>query len=133
MDCARDATLEYLRTRRQFGAPIGSFQALQHRMADLLLEIEQARSAVINAAAALDRRPAGARAGAVGGQVHHWPDRHAGGRGEHPAARRHRHDLELPLAHYAKRLVMIDHQLGDEDHHLRRYIALGRQRDRSAS
>ena len=37
------------------------------------------------------------------------------------------------LAHYAKRLVMIDHQLGDEDHHLRRYIALGRQRDRSAS
>ena len=33
---------------------------------------------------------------------------------------------ELPLAHYAKRLVMIDHQLGDEDHHLQRYIALGR-------
>ena len=33
---------------------------------------------------------------------------------------------ELPLAHYAKRLVMIDHQLGDEDHHLPRYIALGR-------
>ena len=34
---------------------------------------------------------------------------------------------ELPLAHYAKRLVMIDHQLGDEDHHLQRYIDLGRQ------
>jgi alkylation response protein AidB-like acyl-CoA dehydrogenase len=33
---------------------------------------------------------------------------------------------ELPLAHYAKRLVMIDHQLGDEDHHLARYIELGR-------
>ena len=32
---------------------------------------------------------------------------------------------ELPLAHYAKRLVMIDHQLGDEDYHLERYIALG--------
>jgi hypothetical protein len=31
---------------------------------------------------------------------------------------------ELPLAHYAKRLVMIDHQLGDEDHHLGRYVAL---------
>ncbi|MGL1479679.1 acyl-CoA dehydrogenase family protein, partial [Vibrio parahaemolyticus] len=43
-----------LRTRKQFGLPIGSFQALQHRMADLLLEVEQARSAVINAAAALD-------------------------------------------------------------------------------
>jgi hypothetical protein len=54
MESAKDATLEYLRTRRQFGVPIGSFQALQHRMADLLLEVEQARSAVINAAAALD-------------------------------------------------------------------------------
>ena len=35
---------------------------------------------------------------------------------------------ELPLAHYAKRLVMIDHQFGDEDHHLQRYIELGRPR-----
>ena len=34
---------------------------------------------------------------------------------------------ELPLSHYAKRLVMIDHQLGDEDHHLARYIELGAQ------
>ena len=34
---------------------------------------------------------------------------------------------ELPLPHYAKRLVMIDHQLGDEDHHLQRYIALGKE------
>lgn len=34
---------------------------------------------------------------------------------------------ELPLSHYAKRLVMIDHQLGDEDHHLARYIALSKQ------
>src|SRR5690606_19294987 len=43
MDAARDATLEYLQTRKQFGVPIGRFQALQHRMADVLLEIEQAR------------------------------------------------------------------------------------------
>jgi alkylation response protein AidB-like acyl-CoA dehydrogenase len=54
MDAAKEATLDYLRTRKQFGVPIGSFQALQHRMADMLLEIEQARSAVINAAAALE-------------------------------------------------------------------------------
>ena len=59
MEAAKAATLEYLRTRKQFGVPIGSFQALQHRMADLLLEIEQARSAVINAAAALDARSRG--------------------------------------------------------------------------
>ena len=54
MEAAKTATLEYLRTRKQFGMLIGSFQALQHRMADLLLEIEQARSAVINAAAAIE-------------------------------------------------------------------------------
>jgi alkylation response protein AidB-like acyl-CoA dehydrogenase len=71
MDVAKKATLEYLRTRKQFGVPIGSFQALQHRMADLLLEVEQARSAVINAAAALDGADRiDARARPVGRQVH---------------------------------------------------------------
>ena len=54
MEVAKKDTLEYLQARKQFGVPIGSFQALQHRMADLLLEVEQARSAVINAAAAMD-------------------------------------------------------------------------------
>ncbi|AVJ28454.1 acyl-CoA dehydrogenase family protein [Achromobacter spanius] len=126
MDCARDATLEYLRTRRQFGAPLGSFQALQHRMADVLLEIEQARSAVINAAAAVDHpdRVTRERAlsaakvtiGRIGTLVAEECIQLHGGIGM---------TWELPLAHYAKRLVMIDHQLGDEDHHLRRYIALG--------
>src|SRR3546814_11848983 len=53
MDVTRMATLDYLRTRRQFGVPIGKFQALQHRMATVALEIEQARSAAINAANAL--------------------------------------------------------------------------------
>ncbi|QVQ27781.1 acyl-CoA dehydrogenase family protein [Achromobacter deleyi] len=126
MDCARDATLEYLRTRRQFGAPIGSFQALQHRMADVLLEIEQARSAVINAAAAVDHPDRATREralsaakytiGRIGTLVAEESIQLHGGIGM---------TWELPLAHYAKRLVMIDHQLGDEDHHLRRYIALG--------
>ena len=126
-DCARDATLEYLRTRRQFGVPIGSFQALQHRMADVLLEIEQARSAVINAAAALDHPDRATREralsaakytiGRIGTLVAEESIQLHGGIGM---------TWELPLAHYAKRLVMLDHQLGDEDHHLRRYIALGR-------
>jgi alkylation response protein AidB-like acyl-CoA dehydrogenase len=126
MDIARRDTLEYLRTRKQFGVPIGSFQALQHRMADLLLEIEQARSAVINAAAALDREPvareralsaAKATIGRVGTRVAEECIQLHGGIGM---------TWELLLSHYAKRLVMIDHQLGDEDHHLARYIALGR-------
>lgn len=126
MDVAKDYTLEYLRTRKQFGVPIGSFQALQHRMADLLLEIEQARSAVINAAAALGaERTARERAvsaakysiGRIGTMVAEECIQLHGGIGM---------TWELPMAHYAKRLVMIDHQLGDEDHHLERFIALGR-------
>ena len=128
MDAARDATLEYLQTRKQFGVPIGRFQALQHRMADVLLEIEQARSAVINAAAQLDHtdRITRERAlsaakytiGRVGTLVAEECIQLHGGIGM---------TWELPLAHYAKRLIMIDHQLGDEDHHLERYIALAHQ------
>ncbi|MFC5522901.1 acyl-CoA dehydrogenase family protein [Polaromonas jejuensis] len=127
MEAAKTATLDYLRTRKQFGTLIGSFQALQHRMADLLLEIEQARSAVINAAAAIDadrltRERALSAAkfsiGRIGTLVAEESIQMHGGIGM---------TWELPLAHYAKRLVMIDHQLGDEDHHLQRYIALGKQ------
>lgn len=127
MDVAKEHTLEYLRTRKQFGVPIGSFQALQHRMADLLLEIEQARSAVINAAAALgaartvrERALSAAKysIGRIGTLVAEECIQLHGGIGM---------TWELPLAHYAKRLVMIDHQLGDEDHHLERFVALGRE------
>ncbi|MDD0808919.1 acyl-CoA dehydrogenase family protein [Curvibacter sp. RS43] len=127
MDVAKQYTLEYLQTRKQFGVPIGSFQALQHRMADVLLEVEQARSAVINAAAAMDadrvtreRALSAAKVsiGRIGALVAEEAVQMHGGIGM---------TWELPLAHYAKRLVMIDHQFGDEDHHLQRYIALGRQ------
>lgn len=126
MDVAKDFTLDYLRTRKQFGVAIGSFQALQHRMADLLLEIEQARSAVINAAAAMgaervtrERSLSAAKysIGRIGAQVAEECIQMHGGIGM---------TWELPFAHYAKRLVTIDHQLGDEDHHLARYSALGR-------
>lgn len=126
MEIVRDATLEYLRTRVQFGEPIGRNQALQHRMASMLLEIEQARSAVINAAAALDG-PTEARErtlsaakytiGKTGTFVAEEAIQLHGGIGM---------TWELAMTHFAKRLLMIDHQLGDEDHHLARYIALGR-------
>jgi alkylation response protein AidB-like acyl-CoA dehydrogenase len=125
-------TIEYLQTRKQFGKPIGSFQALQHRMADVLLEIEQARSAVINAAAALDaERITRERAlsaakysiGRIGALVAEESIQLHGGIGM---------TWELPLPHFAKRLVMIDHQLGDEDHHLARFIALGAAADGAA-
>jgi alkylation response protein AidB-like acyl-CoA dehydrogenase len=126
MEATKRMTIEYLQTRKQFGVPIGSFQALQHRMADVLLEIEQARSAVINAAAALGgERIARERAlsaakvsiGRIGTLVAQEAIQLHGGIGM---------TWELPLAHHAKRLVLIDHQLGDEDHHLARFIELGR-------
>lgn len=124
MEYLKETTLEYLRTRVQFGAPIGSNQALQHRMADLLIDIEQARSAVINAAAAL-RYERGEREsvlsaakytiGLTGTRVAEETIQMHGGIGM---------TQELAAAQFAKRLIMIDHQLGDLDHHLERYIEL---------
>lgn len=124
MDVLKDQTLGYLRTRKQFGVPIGKFQVLQHRMVTLALEIEQARSSAINAAARFgDGRIAREKVvsaakytiGRVGALVAEESIQMHGGIGM---------TWELPLSHYAKRLVMIGHQLGDEDHHLERYIAL---------
>ena len=54
LEAALDMAVDYANTRKQFGRPIGSFQAVQHRMADLLTEVEQARSAVWNLAGNLD-------------------------------------------------------------------------------
>jgi len=125
MEHMRDMTLAYLREREQFGVPIGKFQVLQHRMAEMVLEIEQAQSAVINAAAALDT-PGIARekalsaakmtVGRVGRLVAEESIQMHGGIGM---------TWEYPLGHYAKRLTMIDHELGDEDFHLARFIRLG--------
>ncbi len=130
MEVAFAMTREYLQTRRQFGRPIGSFQALQHRAVDLWMAVQQAHSAVINAAAALDdgdalerdRRIAAAKVtiGRYGIQLAEEGIRLHGGMGM---------TWELPLAHYAKRLVMIDHEYGDEDHHRARFIVLSRERE----
>ncbi len=66
MDRAFAIALDYLKTREQFGKPIGSFQALQHRAADNFIEIELTRSLAYQVAAAMDRgQPAGAMAAAV--------------------------------------------------------------------
>ncbi|MDB5714012.1 MAG: acyl-CoA dehydrogenase protein [Sphingomonadales bacterium] len=127
MDVLKSMMLEFLRTRQQFDRPIGKFQAVQHRMATIAMEIEQARSSAINAAAALDgphipRDRAGSAAkytiGRVGTIVAEEVIQLHGGIGM---------TWELPLSHYAKRLVMIGHQLGDEDDHLDRFVALARQ------
>jgi alkylation response protein AidB-like acyl-CoA dehydrogenase len=126
MDVIKDMTVEYTRTRKQFGVPIGKFQALQHRMAEMLLEVEQARSAVIKAAfheadtgEARERAISAAKVtiGRVGTLVTEESIQIHGGMGM---------TWEYPLGHFAKRLTMIGTELGDEEYHLRRYIALGR-------
>ncbi|MEM6462876.1 MAG: acyl-CoA dehydrogenase family protein [Pseudomonadota bacterium] len=127
MDICRDMTLEYLRTRKQFGVPIGKFQALQHRMATVLTEIEQARSAAINAAGRLEltrneREKAVSSAKALAGQI--------GRLVAEEAIQMHggiAMTWEYGLGHYAKRLIMIDHQFGDVDFHTARFVEFSRQ------
>lgn len=124
MENATRLTKDYLMTRKQFGRPIGTFQALAHRMSDLLIELEQARSAVINAAGHLeaDRRTrdleisaAKNLIGRVGRLVAEESIQMHGGIAM---------TQEYELAHIAKRIVMADHRFGDTDYHLERFIAL---------
>jgi len=124
MQTATELTREYLMTRKQFGRPIGTFQALAHRMSDLLIELEQARSAVINAAGHLDAEPrtrdlqiASARnlMGRAGRLVAEEAIQMHGGIAM---------TQEYELAHIAKRIVMTDHRFGDTDYHLEQFIAL---------
>lgn len=127
METAKDLTVEYMHTRKQFGVPIGKFQALQHRMADVLIELEQMRSAVINAVGNLDAERNNRElevsackhlCGTIGRLVAEEAIQIHGGMGM---------TWEYPVGHYSKHIVMIDHLFGDTDHHLERYIALSSQ------
>lgn len=124
METAVELTREYLVTRKQFGRPIATFQALAHRYTDLLIELEQARSAVINAAGNLesdarirDLNIASSRnlIGRVGRLVAEDSIQMHGGIAM---------TQEYELAHIAKRIVMTDHRFGDMDYHLERFIEL---------
>ena len=124
MEVCRDTTLEYLKTRKQFGVNLGKFQALQHRMVEMAIAIEQARSITmlaagqfeaerltreksLSAAKNLTSRVARLVAEETiqlhGGIAMTW---------------------EYSAPHFAKRLTMIDHMLGDEDFHLTRFLKL---------
>ncbi|KAA2315680.1 acyl-CoA dehydrogenase [Pseudooceanicola sediminis] len=121
MDVLHAMTVEYLGTRKQFGRPIGSFQALQHRAVDMLTEIEQARSITIKAASELG----GGQASRYASMAKNLIGR-AGRLVAEEAIQMHggiAMTWEYPGSHYAKRLVMIDHQLGDTDFHLSRVMA----------
>ena len=123
MKFACDTTLEYLKTRKQFGVPIGTFQALQHRMVDMVIAYEQAKSMACLACSKVDSAAdAKERAHAVSAakikiadsarlvsqeaiQLH-------GGMGM---------SEELKVSHSFRRLTMVAQQFGDADHHLERF------------
>ena len=116
MNSAYETTLDYLKQRKQFGRPIGSFQVLQHRAVDMLTEIEQARSITIKAAAELDGPDASRFVSMAKNLI---------GRSSRLIAEEaiQMHGgiamtWEYSVSHYAKRLIMLDHQLGDSDYHL---------------
>ncbi|MET3117206.1 alkylation response protein AidB-like acyl-CoA dehydrogenase [Undibacterium sp. GrIS 1.8] len=124
IEAITNATLEYLKTRQQFGVPIGKFQVLQHRMAEMFMEMEQARSMATLAAVKVsssdveERRRTVSAAKARVGQAARFVGQSAvqlhGGMGV---------TNELPAAHMFKRLTMIELSLGDTDHHMARFVA----------
>jgi alkylation response protein AidB-like acyl-CoA dehydrogenase len=125
MEAACGLTLDYLKTRQQFGQPIGKFQALQHRMVDMRIELDQATSMTLLAACVADQEDSEERSRVLaaakfivsrasrfvadqGIQLH-------GGIGL---------TWEYMLSHHAKHLLMVARQFGDDDHHLRAYAKL---------
>ncbi len=127
MDVMQETTLDYVKTRTQFGRAIGAFQVLQHRLVDVALEIEQARSAVMLAASQLESADLHARDRSVSAAKHLIG--RVGRLVAEEAIQIHggiAMTWDYPLAHYAKRLVMIDHLFGDEDEHLARFATASR-------
>ncbi|HEY1706989.1 MAG TPA: acyl-CoA dehydrogenase family protein [Rhizomicrobium sp.] len=119
-----DATVEYSKTRKQFGVPIGKFQVLQHRMVDMFVNYEQAVSITLMVNLKLDeseieRKKAASAAKAEIGKAGRFVGQGAvqihGGMGMTD---------ELNVGHYFKRLTMIDALYGSTDHHLKRYASL---------
>ena len=115
------ATVEYCKTRKQFGVPIGKFQVLQHRMVDMFMAYEQSVSMtyMVNLKLAEDeaertKAAAGAKVqiGKAGRYVGQQAVQLHGGMGMTD---------ELNVGHYFKRLTMIDTQFGNVDHQLKRY------------
>jgi len=126
MKFACDTTLEYLKTRKQFGVPIGAFQALQHRMVDMFIAHEQAKSMACLACSKVDSSENAAdRARAVSAAKIKIADsaRHIsqesvqlhGGMGM---------SEELKVSHTFRRLTVLLRRFGDIDHHLARFASL---------
>lgn len=120
-----ETTLNYLKTRKQFGVPIGKFQALQHRMADMLIAAEQARSMAIIAAVHCESDDTAERRRAVSG-AKAYIGRAARLVGQQAVQLHGAMGVvdDHIVSHYFKRLTIIDLTLGDADFHLGRFSDL---------
>ncbi len=116
------ATLNYLKTRKQFGVPIGAFQALQHRMAEMIIAAEQIRSMAIIAAVHVDADDVAKRQRAISG-AKAYIGQAARFVGQQAVQLHGAMGVvnDLIVSHYFKRLTMIDMSLGDADFHLGRF------------
>ncbi|MCV6624510.1 MAG: acyl-CoA dehydrogenase, partial [Cellvibrionaceae bacterium] len=124
MEVSTAKTVEYTKTRVQFGVPISKFQALQHRMADMFIEQQQAKSILVMAAMKLDQDPvAGRKAvaaakyriGKAARKVGQESVQIHGGIGVTD---------ELDVGHFFKRLTMLEMLFGNSDYHGRRFAGL---------
>jgi alkylation response protein AidB-like acyl-CoA dehydrogenase len=123
MKILNDTTVEYCKTRKQFGVPIGKFQVLQHRMVDMFMNYEQSVSITYMVTLKLgesdaERKKAASAAKVQIGKAGRFIGQNAvqlhGGMGMTD---------ELNVGHYFKRLTMIDTMFGNVDHHLKRYAS----------
>ena len=117
-----DMTLDYIKMRKQFGATIGSFQAIQHRMVNMYMKCQLAQSMALAGMAALDSNETVRRRAVSAAKVQ--VGRAARLVGE-DAIQLHGGIAmtdEYAAGHYFKRLTMIRLMFGDEEYHLRRYL-----------
>ncbi|WP_439567421.1 acyl-CoA dehydrogenase family protein [Sphingopyxis sp.] len=125
MEAAVDATLDYVRTRQQFGAPIGSFQVVQHKVVDMSVACEEARALTLVAASQLASggdassliAAAKVRVAQCGIAVAQQAVQLHGGVGT---------SEELVVSHHLRRQMMLDLAHGDRDHHKARFAELTR-------
>jgi len=124
MHALHETTLAYVKTRKQFGRAIGDFQVIQHRMVDMMIQVETMRSMALYATLTVDhpvteRAKAAAAAKVQIGRSGRWVGQQAvqlhGGMGMTD---------ELSVGHYMKRLMLLDTTFGHADHHQRRFAAI---------
>lgn len=124
MQVLLNTTVEYTQTREQFGQPIGRFQALQHRMADMYLKVEETRSLLLDAAIQVDNDSAQSAAACAALKV---KISEAGRFVSQQAVQLHGGigmTDELVVGHHFKRLLLLGMLFGDESYYLDRYISL---------